>query len=143
MPALAQSAPRVTFYLAVVALTLIAGRGPAILVMVSGAFAAAYLFVEPRFSLRPHTLEDFVWLAFYSLVSGAIIVAIESRTMAARLAKERLEAIEVEQQKRQRPNGKESSNSAGPCKRSPASAVQRSRRMPAARSPSLIVSRRS
>lgn len=68
-PALGVECPFSLFYLSVLLTAWVAGTGPAILAIVLGASAAAYLFVAPESSLLVDNFADLIHLAIYVFVN--------------------------------------------------------------------------
>ncbi len=99
-PIAGASSPYVTFYVAVVVVSLICGRGPAIVAMLCGAAAGTLLFVAPWLGIRISTREEIMWLIFYMAVCGTIIAAVHSQKNAAAVARKRLAELEAEQERR-------------------------------------------
>lgn len=68
-PTLGVECPFSLFYLSVLLTAWVAGTGPAVLAIVLGASAAAYLFVAPESSLLVDNFADLIHLAIYVVVN--------------------------------------------------------------------------
>ena len=100
IPVLGHDAPYSLAYVAVVVTAAVAGRGPAVLSTLVGAVTATCLFVRPQFTSGISGGQDFAWLAFYLIVCGTVIAAIDLRTRAAATARLRLAQLQAEQERR-------------------------------------------
>lgn len=89
-PVFGKQSPFVTFYLAVLAGAALLGTGPAMMITSAAAILTNVYFMDPfgRLSL---SFEQWIWLSFYLLVSGAMIAALH----AERRAYQNLEAAKA------------------------------------------------
>lgn len=82
-PLLGERVPFATFYVAIVAVSLLGSIGPAIAATVASAAVANYLFVPPRMSLSLGSRADVIALALF-LVTGVVVVYLASRFRVTR-----------------------------------------------------------
>jgi PAS domain S-box-containing protein len=95
-PLMGNTLPLVTLFGAVAAAVWLGGHGPAVLNVVLGYFACAYLFIEPRGSLGIGQAVNQIGLLAYLLTCGIIIgfgVALRSAQRRAELRRDELDAI--------------------------------------------------
>ncbi len=99
-PALQDSAPFATYYIAAFLLAYCCGTGPAVTATLLGAVAADYFFIPPLFSLDLyiHHRHDVIWLALYMLGCAVAIVLIRALITARRGAVEAREQLRAEVQ---------------------------------------------
>lgn len=83
-PLLGDHFPLVTLFAAVLFIAWYGGRGPALLSLVIGSAAGAYLFFEPRYALAIGHAEDRVGLAIYAVLGIGSIAMIDSLRNARR-----------------------------------------------------------
>ncbi len=89
-PLLSDRLPFITLFAAVVFAAWYCGRGPALLALIVGAVAVAYVFAEPRYSFAVSRLEYQVGVVLYAIVGFASIAMFDSLEKAnQRLENER------------------------------------------------------
>src|SRR6185295_19056630 len=86
-PWLELTVPFITMFAAVALAVYVGGQRPAWVAVALGYLACHYFFIEPRFSLAIHKVQDFIALALYVLTS-AIIVGLGEAMRRARAAAE-------------------------------------------------------
>lgn len=85
-PWLKEECPFSLFYLSVLLTAWLAGSGPAILAIILGTASAAFVFIEPRLSLRVDTLSEFVQLSIYvgvNIVAACLFDRLERQRVVA------------------------------------------------------------
>jgi PAS domain S-box-containing protein len=95
-PLLGDHFPFLTLFAAVAFIAWYAGRGPAMFSLVAGAVAAAYLFLQPRYSFPLGQIEYQVGLVLYGVVGFVSIALFESLRKARRHAEQRQRRLEKE-----------------------------------------------
>ena len=94
-PVMGDALPLVTLFGAVAAAAWAGGYGPAILSMVAGYIACAYLFIEPRGALGLGTQQNLVGLVAYLFTCSFIIGFGEAARFAQARANQRRELLKV------------------------------------------------
>lgn len=87
--------PLITPFVAVLFAAWYGGQGPALLAMACGVAAAAYLFVEPRYSFALNRHEYQLGLVLYCVVGFAAMQVFESLRKARHGASEKSELLRV------------------------------------------------
>lgn len=87
-PALGNFYPFVTYYVAILAVALLASLWPSVVALILGAFAADFFFIPPRYVVLPHPegVEHQLGLALYCMVGISSIVVCEALRAAERRA---------------------------------------------------------
>lgn len=83
---LVRDQPFVTFFFAVLLVSVVAGAGPAILTTLLSAAAGVYFFAEPAGAFKTPTSDIFLRLVAFLTVGGGVAALTEAKSRAVRLA---------------------------------------------------------
>jgi PAS domain S-box-containing protein len=99
-PHLKRELPYVTFFVAVVVTSSLAGPAPAILAAVLGCIAGKWFFIEPRHALGPHSSADWFRMVAFVGVSAVFVGMITSVSRARERSVRRQVELEHEVEQR-------------------------------------------